>query len=182
VRSAQYRLFIDSAGRSPESWGKFDYRHMLNHDVETIALTHSADIDQVTRTHFPSLKAAVEREFEWLREGGRLVTSFELQIVRIERNAGQGSLPGGSHATYLLHDLLEEFGVEEPPFNPDWLTSTVTALARSMDKSRDYSSVPILADALEEAGCDNLDVLTHCRGPGPHASGCWVVDAILGKS
>ena len=41
--------------------------------------------------------------------------------------------------------------------------------------------MPILADALQDAGCDNLDVLGHCRGPGPHARGCWVVDLLLGK-
>ena len=39
----------------------------------------------------------------------------------------------------------------------------------------------ILADALQEAGCDNPDVLAHCRGPGPHVRGCWVVDLVLGK-
>jgi len=41
---------------------------------------------------------------------------------------------------------------------------------------------PGLADALEEAGCDDADVHAHCRGPGPHVRGCWVVDLIIGKS
>ncbi len=41
---------------------------------------------------------------------------------------------------------------------------------------------PILADALEEAGCTDAAILDHCRGPGPHVRGCWVVDLILGKS
>jgi hypothetical protein len=40
----------------------------------------------------------------------------------------------------------------------------------------------VLADALEEAGCDNADILAHCRQPGDHVRGCWVVDAILGKT
>jgi hypothetical protein len=39
----------------------------------------------------------------------------------------------------------------------------------------------VLADALEEAGCTNADLLTHLRGPGPHVRGCWVVDLILGE-
>ena len=39
----------------------------------------------------------------------------------------------------------------------------------------------ILADALEDAGCDNADLLDHCRRPGEHVRGCWVVDALLGK-
>jgi hypothetical protein len=41
--------------------------------------------------------------------------------------------------------------------------------------------MPILADALQDAGCVNDDVLNHCRGPGPHLRGCWVVDLVLGK-
>ena len=43
------------------------------------------------------------------------------------------------------------------------------------------SRLPILADALEEAGCTDADMLAHCRGPGPHVRGCWVVDLVLGK-
>ena len=44
------------------------------------------------------------------------------------------------------------------------------------------SRMPILADALQDAGCDNEDILSHCRSEGPHVRGCWVVDLILGKS
>jgi hypothetical protein len=65
---------------------------------------------------------------------------------------------------------------------PSWLTSTVLALATSIYDSRDFSPMPILADALQDAGCDNEDILTHCRQPGEHVRGCWVVDLILGKS
>ncbi|AWM42340.1 hypothetical protein C1280_21800 [Gemmata obscuriglobus] len=65
----------------------------------------------------------------------------------------------------------------------DWayLTATTVAIARQMYESRDFSAMPILADALQDAGCDNDDVLNHCRGPGPHVRGCWVVDLLLGK-
>jgi hypothetical protein len=61
------------------------------------------------------------------------------------------------------------------------LTSTVTAIARQMYESRDFSAMPILADALQDAGCGHADILAHCRGDGPHVRGCWVVDLILGK-
>jgi hypothetical protein len=66
-------------------------------------------------------------------------------------------------------------------FKPVWLTSTVVGLARQMYESRDFSPMPILADALQDAGCDSDDILDHCRGPGPHVRGCWVVDLVLGK-
>jgi hypothetical protein len=63
------------------------------------------------------------------------------------------------------------------------LTSTVLDLARQMYDSRDFSPMPILADALQDAGCENDEVLNHCRGStAPHVRGCWVVDLILGKA
>jgi hypothetical protein len=54
-------------------------------------------------------------------------------------------------------------------------------MAQKMYDSRDFTGLPILADALEKAGCDDTDILGHCRGPGPHVRGCWVVDLLLGK-
>jgi len=65
---------------------------------------------------------------------------------------------------------------------PQWRTSTVVAIAQQMYESRDFSAMPILADALQDAGCDNDDILTHCRDAnGVHVRGCWVIDLILGK-
>jgi hypothetical protein len=67
--------------------------------------------------------------------------------------------------------------------DPSWLTATVAALARGMYESRDFSPMPILADALQDAGCDNEDVLAHCRDEKQvHVRGCWVVDLVLGKA
>ena len=66
-------------------------------------------------------------------------------------------------------------------FSPSWRTSTTVALASQMYESRDFSAMPILADALQDAECDSADVLDHCRGPGPHVRGCWVVELVLGK-
>jgi hypothetical protein len=65
---------------------------------------------------------------------------------------------------------------------PEWRTSDVLTLARGIYEDRAFDRMPILADALQDAGCDNTDVLDHCRGPGPHVRGCWVVDLILGKT
>jgi hypothetical protein len=67
-------------------------------------------------------------------------------------------------------------------FEPAWRTSNTIGLAERMYDSRDFATMPILADALEDAGCDHPDVLAHCRGGGPHVRGCWVVDLVLGKS
>ncbi|HUR53438.1 MAG TPA: hypothetical protein VMZ71_04880 [Gemmataceae bacterium] len=56
------------------------------------------------------------------------------------------------------------------------------ALANGIYEERAFDRLPILADALQDAGCDNDGILTHCRGDGAHVRGCWVVDLLLGKS
>jgi hypothetical protein len=66
-------------------------------------------------------------------------------------------------------------------FDRAWRTDTTRALARQMYDSRDFSAMPILADALQDAGCDNDDILNHCRSSGVHVRGCWVVDSVLRK-
>ncbi|WP_232069711.1 hypothetical protein [Gemmata massiliana] len=50
-----------------------------------------------------------------------------------------------------------------------------------MYESRDFSAMPILADALQDADCHSADILDHCRGEGPHVYGCWVVDLVRSK-
>lgn len=67
-------------------------------------------------------------------------------------------------------------------WNPDWFVSTVRDLAAHIYATREFGTMPILADALQDAGCDNDYILNHCRAEKPHARGCWVLDAILGKT
>jgi hypothetical protein len=82
----------------------------------------------------------------------------------------------------LLRDI---FGNPFRPVvvDPNWLTSTVVALAKGIYEERAFDRMPILADALQDAGCDNDDILNHCRdAKQTHVRGCWVVDLVLGKS
>jgi hypothetical protein len=82
-------------------------------------------------------------------------------------------------------DLIRElFGNPFRPaaFDPAWRTDTAVSLARQMYESRDFGAMPILADALQDAGCDSEDLLSHCRDTSlTHIRGCWVVDLVLGK-
>jgi hypothetical protein len=64
---------------------------------------------------------------------------------------------------------------------PDWRTSTVMALVRGITIELAFYQMPILADALEDAGCDDAQVLEHCRGENPHVRGCWVIDLLEGR-
>jgi hypothetical protein len=59
---------------------------------------------------------------------------------------------------------------------------SILALASSAYEERTFDVLPILADLLEEAGCEDASILDHCRGLGPHFRGCWVIDLLLGKS
>jgi hypothetical protein len=78
-----------------------------------------------------------------------------------------------------LHDI---FGNPFSPIhlNPSWLTSTVHCLVSGIYSEKAFDRMPILADALQDAGCDNAEVLNHCRQPGEHVRGCWVVDLLMG--
>lgn len=86
-----------------------------------------------------------------------------------------------SRFCWLLRDI---FGNPFRPvaFVPAWRTSSAVGVAQRMYDARDFASMPILADALQDAGCEDADILAHCRGDGPHVRGCWVVDLVLGKS
>jgi hypothetical protein len=67
-------------------------------------------------------------------------------------------------------------------FDPTWRTDAVQNLAGTIYEGRTFECMPILADALEEAGCTNQEMLKHCRGPGPHVRGCLALYLVLGKS
>jgi hypothetical protein len=83
----------------------------------------------------------------------------------------------------LVSIIRDIFGNPFRPItlSPSWLTSTVISLANQMYDTRDFSAMPILADALQDASCDNETILTHCRGPGPHVRGCFVIDLLTNR-
>ena len=87
---------------------------------------------------------------------------------------------------YLCHLLRDIFGNPFRPaaINPAWLTwnqGTVVQIAQYIYEERKFEDLPILSDALIDAGCDNPDIIAHCRSTGPHVRGCWVLDLLLGK-
>jgi hypothetical protein len=96
---------------------------------------------------------------------------------------------GQSSAAALLEyavqaDLVREvFGNPLRPvaFEPIWLSPEVDALARRIDSEQRFDLMPALGNALEVANCTETTVLDHCRRPGGHVSGCWVVDSLLGR-
>jgi hypothetical protein len=102
----------------------------------------------------------------------------------ITREATANSGMEGAEQAVLLRDI---FGNPFRPVavDPSWLAwngGIVVKLAQAVYDERAFDRLPMLADALEEAACHDAGILTHCRGPGPHVRGCWVVDLVLGKT
>jgi hypothetical protein len=104
--------------------------------------------------------------------------------------AGYSAAPGDdyrdgdryvSELTAIADVLREIIGNPFRPItlDPAWLPPKVKTLAQTIYNNRAFERLPELADALAEAGCSNPDILSHCRGPGPHVRGCWVVDQFL---
>jgi hypothetical protein len=98
-------------------------------------------------------------------------------------NGGAGVMPDLVEAAEQAVYLRDIFGnpFRRVALDPAWLTPTVTALAHGIYTDRRFDALPVLADALEDAGCTNEDILAHCRNGGEHARGCWAVDLILAK-
>jgi hypothetical protein len=128
---------------------------------------------------------------EDLAEAQDVLAQFGRRLA-VGREEGGAGLPvrstwGGEVTPDELEALApvvrEIFGNPFCPvaFSPSWRTTTAVALARQMYESRGFGAMPILADAIQDAGCDNEDILNHCCVSGVHVRGCWVVDLVLGK-
>ena len=99
-----------------------------------------------------------------------------LRLLRDEPGISRAGLAERSGLTkstvsLLAKELIDELQALSP--RPDQIMSS--------DDQKAFDRLPILADALEEAGCDDPAILAHLRGDGPHCRGCWVVDLALGK-
>jgi hypothetical protein len=121
-----------------------------------------------------------------------LVPLFVIQTAWCART-GEDELPEEEWFSLLKEERSRQIAILREvignPFRPvvlapaclSWNDSTIPKLAQSIYDDRAFDRFPILADALEEAGCMDNDILNHCRQPGEHVRGCWVVDLLLGK-
>ena len=102
----------------------------------------------------------------------RSTTYPQRQKLRAEEHRYQASL------------LREIFGnpFRAVTFGPAGLTPAIKSLGDAIYVERAFERMPVLGDALEEAGWNSVEVLAHCREPGEHVRGCWLVDALLGKT
>jgi hypothetical protein len=86
------------------------------------------------------------------------------------------------HQAAAVRDLVGPLPFRSVRIDPAWRTPVVLALATSIYDERRFEDLPVLADALEESGCSDIEILAHCRSQQqPHARGCWCLDLLLGR-
>lgn len=177
------------AGCARQVWGQIPPGHMRD-AVETAerCADGAATAGELREVHRRYFDVAARGELRTHADPHLLFLSYAASaadrvIARPHVSTHWGGLAKftGQALPGLIRDV---FGNPFRPVTPDprWRTAAVLSLATTMYESRDLAPMPVLADALEEDGCDNADILAHCRSTGPHVRGCWVVDLILGKS
>ena len=100
------------------------------------------------------------------------------------KHAADATPAGGLEERRSQCQLLRElFGNPFRPFvfDPGWNTPAVASIAAQIYEREAWEDMPVLGDALEDAGCGHEEALRHCRGKDVHMRGCWVLDEILGK-
>ena len=136
-------------------------------------------------------RAALQRGKPHVRAQEASVWAARLPAIQVSTNGVNGDQKTFEGERRAQCELFRDiFGNPFRPISldPAWLTPNVVALAQAIYGERDLPSgqfdrtrLAVLTDALLDAGCDNADVLAHCRSEGPHVRGCWVIDLILGK-
>jgi hypothetical protein len=154
--------------------------------------------------HLPSLDFVVSRAVRSAVESARAALREEASLIKLtpevwdalhqsaKKVVAQAAAKAETAERASLASILRCVAGPLPfgpvKLGPTSLTTTVTSLAQAIYDDRQLPSglfdnvrLSVLADALEEAGCDNADILDHCRHPGEHVRGCWVIDQILGR-
>ena len=148
-----------------------------NPDGMTYALSVAADATHATpntRERASGVCYVIEAARAWV--AAEAVADSEYNAVYDETT--------GLEDRALALVVREVFGNPFRPayFNPAWRTDTVLAVARRAYDAREFGTLPILADALQDAGCDSADLLNHLRDQhAEHVRGCWALDLVLGK-
>jgi hypothetical protein len=188
-----------------EALGKWKHRFALEHDFERASyvrdfqntLDGGADrTEQPWREGSPisiqlqqALAGAGQRAFRAARWASYLssVPLWYGDEDRPQPETAAEQRAAQAECVRLQREALRE--IVGNPFRPPtldpawahWNDDAPRRLAQAIHDARAFDRIPLLADALEDAGCTDGDILAHCRGPGPHVRGCWVIDLLLGK-
>jgi len=149
--------------------------------VATEGMTQNPVPDLIQHHAIRAVQWISSHEFE---EAWNCSTEVTKAVRAFARQTGNVEDAVGPEREYQAILLREIFGNPFRPvvFDVNWRTDTALALAKQMYESRNFGAAPILADALQDAGCDAEDILNHLRDPSAtHVRGCWALDLVLGK-
>jgi len=184
------RLFVAAGARSLAS--------VLGNDQELLADLHEQVADgQATRDDLEWVLLGGMRGL-WLHrapdgnlpsewQSARMVVRERYKLSPLQKNEVVTDESRAAEYSEMCRQLRCIFGI---PFHSVYLDPisltrndlTIASMAESIYAERSFDRLPFLADALEDAGCTDAELLSHLRGPGPHVRGCWAVDLVLGKS
>jgi hypothetical protein len=183
------RLFACGLGRSLWPYLGDDRSRRVVEVAEQYAdgLATQAELAAAEEAALGANSGPASRLASWVGDQGpwqaaRMIVLAIWQAQR-EHIAKDWSGKMGSRSRAMLHCVFSN-PFRPVTLDPKWLLwnhGTVPAIARRVYDERAFHDLPILADALEDAGCTDQDILAHCRTGGPHVRGCWVVDLVLGK-
>jgi hypothetical protein len=199
VSERKLRLFVCACCR--RYWGRLDALHR-----EAVEAAERYADGRATRRELAALDSAIVSQLaeEPAKRHPLLAAAHDAVAVPAPGDDLGGYAPVAEGASFsvskyapeldqaaLLRCLCGEPFRDAPPA-PAWLAwngGAVPRIARAIYDDRDLPAgtldrgrLGVLADALEDAGCDDADLVAHCRGAGEHVRGCWVVDLLLGKS
>lgn len=181
VRATERKLRLFACGYCRITWRHITDRHIkgLVRLTEQLAETPESEME---------LQATWQAQFaKSFLCGGRTAYTSTAAYSSIVRRA---CLPEAlsprqrERACNLIRELVGPLFFRFVRLRPSWLAwndGTVKKIAQAIYGERRFQYMPILGDALEDSGCDDVEMLSHCRSEGPHVRGCWVVDLILGK-
>jgi hypothetical protein len=170
--------------------GRATRRQLLN--ARSRARQAAVDaVERSARSRWPVALSASRlsvAEFACDLDRGRLSAACEAAASAAAAAADGGGVEAlrreRTAQSVVLRDVFGPLAFRPVHIEPDWLRwswATVPAIAGHIYQERAFQELPILADALTDAGCDNQEVIDHCRHEGPHVRGCWVVDLLLGR-
>jgi hypothetical protein len=152
-------------------------------DEELASATDLLEVVAPTGRPYPNAPAYYAT---WQHAPDAATSTAQATVEAIQYAAGDPDVEQTAQAATLRDIFANPF--RPVVLNPAWGTPTVAALATAAYEERilpagtlEPDRLAVLADALEDAGCDNADLLSHLRTPGPHVRGCWVLDLILSK-
>jgi hypothetical protein len=186
---------LDERSQLIRSYDRRQLRNPILQQIESVLASEFPGTPSTRRlVEFFALQAAsglLCDDYDW-RNLGNSEQALNSALAAISGTQQPTNTPrredrtGASRSAELQLVIAREiFGNPSRPvrFYPEWRTDTAVALARAIHSTHDFFAMPILADALQDAGCDNDAILNHCRDTRQaHVRGCWVVDLVLGKS